>query len=84
MLGKTGGDGTPLRERSEDLQVGWVIDHCSSAAAFGLQLSKAAALLPAACRQALSALPCSARILTAMDWPCTRADEPTLGCDVMH
>ncbi len=26
MLGKTGGDGPPLRERSEDLQVAWVVD----------------------------------------------------------
>ena len=27
MLGKVGADGTPLRERSEDLQVGWIIFH---------------------------------------------------------
>ena len=39
---------------------------------------------PAACSHALSASSCSVGVLTVMDWHLHAADEPTLGCYVLH
>ena len=74
MLGKTGGDGTPLRERSEDLQVGWVTS------ASGLQPSRQ---LPSCLQPGSVCLACPVGVLTTRDWPCMHLMSPHVASQLL-